>query len=109
MTIHHLILTGFAACSLLAAQANAQTLVAPAAPTKLAVQQAPALASTATTATTAMKLRVAARGMASTKGPSPVTTLVAAAGSMLVLADGIVAHAHTAQVLPPAAGFQYEH
>lgn len=36
------------------------------------------------------------------------TTTVHAAGSVLLLADGIVADARTAQVLPPAPGFQYE-
>ena len=107
MIIHHLILTGFSACSLLAAQANAQPLVAPAGPAKMAVQQAPALT---TTASTALQLPVAARRMASISATNAATTMVvAAAGSMLVLADGIVAHAHTAQVLPPAAGFEYEH
>lgn len=33
---------------------------------------------------------------------------VTAAGSVIVLADGIVANARIAQVLPPAPGFVYE-
>lgn len=34
--------------------------------------------------------------------------LVTAAGSVIVLADGVVAQARIAQVQPPAAGFVYE-
>jgi hypothetical protein len=44
---------------------------------------------------------------ANIKGPSVATTVVAA-GSVIILADGIVANAHVAPVEPPADGFVYE-
>ncbi len=98
MTTSHAILTMFAACSLLAAQASAQTVAAPAAP---AAAPAPA-----TAAGPGLKMAVALRGAAAT-GAS--TTTVHAAGGVLLLADGIVADARVAPVQPPAPGFQYEH
>ena len=39
---------------------------------------------------------------------TPGTTRVTAAGSVIILADGIVANAAFAQVLPPTHGFAYE-
>lgn len=36
------------------------------------------------------------------------TTTVAVAGSVIILADGIVANAAIAQIQPPADGFEYE-
>ena len=39
---------------------------------------------------------------------APGTTSINAAASVIVLADGIVANAATAQILPPAPGFVYE-
>lgn len=44
---------------------------------------------------------------ANVKGPA-VATPVVAAGSVIVLADGIVANAPVAPVEPPADGFVYE-
>ena len=97
MRNRHLTLTALAACSLLATQANARPRVAPAVTAKLPVPQPPVLA---TTARADLNLPVAARGL--------TTSTAAPGGSLLVLADGIVAHAHAAQVLPPAPGVQYE-
>jgi hypothetical protein len=37
-----------------------------------------------------------------------VRTIVTAAGSVIILADGKVAHATLAQILPPSPGFVYE-
>ena len=47
---------------------------------------------------------------ASVKTAKPVAALVTitAAGSVIVLADGIVANAALAQIQPPADGFVYE-
>ena len=47
---------------------------------------------------------------ASTKAAKPVVAMVtiAAAGSVIVLADGIVANAALAKIQPPADGFVYE-
>jgi hypothetical protein len=39
---------------------------------------------------------------------SPLVATVTAAGSVIVLADGIVANAILAQIQPPADGFVYE-
>ncbi|MBK9133137.1 MAG: hypothetical protein IPM15_01925 [Betaproteobacteria bacterium] len=75
---------------LLAAQAFAQAS-APAAP---AVKPA-ATPAVQTAAATVKPVAVAA-------------TRITAAGNVLILADGIVANATTAQVMPPAPGFVYE-
>lgn len=45
---------------------------------------------------------------ANARAASPSVTRVTAAGSVIVLADGIVANATIAQILPPAPGFVYE-
>lgn len=47
---------------------------------------------------------------ASVKAAKPVVamTTITAAGSVIVLADGIVANAALAQIQPPANGFVYE-
>jgi hypothetical protein len=39
---------------------------------------------------------------------SPLLATVTAAGSVIVLADGIIANAALAQIQPPADGFVYE-
>lgn len=49
--------------------------------------------------------QVAATGTSARPG---TTTVVQAAGSVIVLADGIVANAAVAQIQPPAEGFVYE-
>ena len=38
----------------------------------------------------------------------PSATTVTAAGSVIILSDGIVANARVAQIQPPAPGFVYE-
>ncbi len=40
--------------------------------------------------------------------PTVAMATITAAGSVIVLADGIVANAALAQIQPPAAGFVYE-
>ncbi|OGA97984.1 MAG: hypothetical protein A3E25_03070 [Burkholderiales bacterium RIFCSPHIGHO2_12_FULL_69_20] len=106
MTARHPILTVVAACSLLASQAGAQPAAAPAGPVATQAMQGPggqrSAPALATTASADLKTPLALRGMATT------STTITAAGSVLVLADGIVANARTAQVQPPAPGFQYE-
>lgn len=81
---------------LLAAQsfAHANAPAAPAAAQPAAAEPA-AIAAVQTAAAPVKPVAVAA-------------TRVTAAGSVLILADGIVANARTAQVLPPAPGFVYE-
>jgi hypothetical protein len=41
-------------------------------------------------------------------GPVAAVTIVTAAGSVIILADGIVANAALAQIQAPADGFVYE-
>ena len=43
-----------------------------------------------------------------TAAPVAAGTLATACGSVLVLVDGVVAHARMAQIAPPAPGFVYE-
>jgi hypothetical protein len=89
-------LTLIAACGLMAAHALAQSPTAPtrkAAPAAKTVK-APAKASKTLTAAAPSSLA------------APLT--VTAAGSVIVLADGIVANAVTAQIAPPPEGFVYE-
>ncbi|MBL8344564.1 MAG: hypothetical protein JNN03_03915 [Rubrivivax sp.] len=50
---------------------------------------------------------VAVAANARVASPASVTR-VTAAGSVIILADGIVANATIAQILPPAPGFVYE-
>ncbi len=57
-------------------------------------------------AASAAPVTVAANTTASK--PAPLTRMVVAAGSVLVLVDGVVANARIAQIHPPAAGFVYE-
>jgi hypothetical protein len=89
-------LTLIAACALVATHASAQS---PAPQTRKA---APA-AQTVKAAAKAPKTLTAA---APASVVAPVT--VTAAGSVILLADGIVANAATAQIAPPAEGFVYE-
>jgi hypothetical protein len=39
---------------------------------------------------------------------APVTRTIAAAGSLIVMVDGVVVNASMAQIQPPGAGFVYE-
>ena len=82
-------------CAVLAAPAVAQTAPAPSAAAAPAREPAP-------TRTAGVDL----------KGTAPAAARdlqrVTAAGSVIVLADGIVANARMAQVQPPAPGFVYE-
>ena len=57
-------------------------------------------------ATEMSKTQTAAANVETAK-PLPATTTTAA-GSVIVLADGIVANAVVAQIQPPADGFVYE-
>lgn len=59
------------------------------------------------TPVTAIKTRTADAG-SRTALPAPATTSFTAAGSVIVLADGIVANATLAQIQAPADGFAYE-
>ena len=81
-------------CAVLAAPAAAQP--APASPAAAAPAREPA---PTRTAGVDVKAPAAARDV----------QRVVAAGSVIVLADGIVADARIAQVQPPAPGFVYEH
>jgi hypothetical protein len=89
-------LTLIAASALFATQASAQS---PAPQTRKA---APAPKAVSATAKAPKTLTAAAASNAA----APVT--ITAAGSVIVLADGIVANAVTAQIAPPAEGFVYE-
>jgi CubicO group peptidase (beta-lactamase class C family) len=55
----------------------------------------------------AARAQTVAAGIKGAK-PSAAAAVVTAAGSVIVLADGIVANATMAQVQPPADGFVYE-
>ena len=92
-------LTLIAACALVAAQTSAQS---PASPTRKA---APAAKTVKAPAKTSKTLTAAAPAHAAAAA-APVT--VTAAGSVILLADGIVANAATAQIAAPAEGFVYE-
>ena len=97
-------LTLIAAGAALASQAVAQSSARPdddsatAAPKAAASEPKPP-ASTATT-TVAVNSRIPV--------PAPVARTVNAAGSVLVLVDGVVVRAAIAQIQPPAPGFVYE-
>jgi hypothetical protein len=90
-------LTLMAACALVATQASAQS------PTPQTRKAAPA-AKTVKAPPKAQKTITAAAPAHATAA----TVTVSAAASVILLADGIVANAATAQILPPAEGFVYE-
>lgn len=90
-------LTLIAGGALLALQAGAQT--APGSPAGPA-----AAAETALTPSEALKLAAAPVAMAK---PGRLVRITAA-GSVILLADGTVARAQMAQIVPPAPGFVYE-
>lgn len=75
--------------------------------------QGHAIATTAPRAAAGAPKAVAAVTAASAdaRGPERAAgaTRFTAAGSVVVLADGIVANASNAQILPPAPGFAYDH
>lgn len=81
----------------MAPQAIAQSSAQPRTAAKTAVTKVPADAPKTQTAAISGKAANAA-----------VTATVTAAGSVIVLADGIVANATLAQIQPPADGFVYE-
>lgn len=104
MTAHRPLLILLALCTMLAVSAQAQPAAvatdraaAPAWQTPATSRADHAVASTATA-----DLRHA------TAAAVPSRTSFTTAGSVVVLADGIVADARLAPVPPPAAGFQYE-
>ena len=66
-----------------------------------------AAASTAVEAATPASKTLTAAANAKTTAPASATK-VTAAGSVIMLADGIVANARVAQIQPPAPGFVYE-
>jgi hypothetical protein len=71
-----------------------------------AAHQAPASAARAAAPTDAATTIAANHVRAAT--PAPSTRMVTAAGSVLVLVDGVVSHANLARIHPPAPGFVYE-
>jgi hypothetical protein len=101
-----LTLTIIAGCAAWSAPAFAQSAVpqvsavAPTAPKVAAGAAKPADVITAASPDARVLLR--------TPGTTAATLTIAAAGSLIVLRDGIVANASLAQILPPAPGFVYE-
>ena len=83
--------------ALMAPHAIAQSPTQPHAAAKSAATKAPAHSPKTQTAAISGKAANTA-----------VVATVTAAGSVIVLADGIVAHATLAQIQPPADGFVYE-
>jgi hypothetical protein len=76
---------------------------------KLALISSCALTATHVFAQSAAQPRnAAATTVAKTSATPASTATITAAGSVLVLADGIVANAVAAQIQPPAQGFVYE-
>lgn len=90
-------LTLMSSCALLAMPAVAQHAEQPRRTAETTPAKAPASATPAFTVAAAAKTTTSA-----------ATATVAAAGSVLILADGIVANATLAQIQPPAPGFVYE-
>lgn len=101
------IATAAAAAALVGPPVGAQVL-----PVRIGAAAPPATSSAtrAPGATVALDLQrsMALRGAAPAHATSITTTTVHAAGSVLLLADGIVADAHIAPLAPPAPGFVYE-
>jgi hypothetical protein len=101
-----LTLTIIAGCAAWSAPAFAQSAVpqvsavAPAAPKAAAGAAKPADVITAASPDARVLLR--------TPGTTAATLTIAAAGSLIVLRDGVVANANLAQIQPPAPGFVYE-
>jgi len=99
-----LVKLGLLACSVLLTPALAQSL--PPAADAATPGAGPAPAKAANERAGAPKTLVAA---ASPRTAAPTAVVkIAAAGSLIVLEDGIVANAAIAQIRPPAPGFQYE-
>jgi predicted lipid-binding transport protein (Tim44 family) len=88
-------LTLISSCALIALPAFAQSSAQPRSAAKTTAAKTPANAPKTLTAA------------ANAANPASVTT-VTAAGSVIVLSDGIVANATMAQIQPPAPGFVYE-
>jgi hypothetical protein len=99
-------LTLVASGAVLASHAFAQSSAEPADAARMPALKAPASAPSmpVVTANAGTKVAVNARSVM----PTAVTSTVLAAGSVLLLADGIVANAALAQIQPPAIGFVYE-
>ena len=90
-------LTLIAGCALTALPASAQPSAQPSSTAATTPAKAPVLAPKALTAAVNLKA-----------GALASVTTVTAAGSVIVLSDGIVANATLAQIQPPADGFVYE-
>jgi hypothetical protein len=103
-------------CALLAAAAFAQTPAQPgamsAATARPAAESGPKPPAAATVGDTAWfpatQLANNARVGAMAPQVTSARTMVTAAGSVIILADGKVVHATLAQIQPPAPGFVYE-
>lgn len=97
-----LTLTLIAGCVALATPAFAQSALpqSSAAVTAAARAAAGAPKSVAVVSATSADARAAVR--------APGTTSITAAGSVIILSDGIVANAAIAQIQPPAPGFVYD-
>ena len=103
MTTRFLPLTVIAA---LAMPAFAQTALPQGSASTTAAPGVPTGAATGAPKTVAVVTAGKADGRAPARAPG--ATSIAAAGSVIVLADGIVANATIAQILPPAPGFVYD-
>lgn len=95
-------LTFLAGGAVLASHALAQSPVQPGSVAATTVPRA--LASTPSPTAT-----VTAAANIGAASPKPVRRMVTAAGSVIILVDGIVAQATIAQIHPPGQGFMYEH
>lgn len=103
-------LIAFSGCTLMVAHVLAQVPVQTARSAAVAPSQttaAPASAATAAPVIAAAKPGTTGPGLKVAAAP-PSVRAVTAAGSVIILADGIVANATMAQILPPAPGFVYE-
>ena len=89
-----------ACCALMTAHALAQSTTPP--------RRAVATNAASRAAAEAPKTQTVAANVKAAKAPVAVATIITAAGSVIVLADGIVANATMAQIQPPADGFVYE-
>lgn len=93
-------------CALLANQAHAQ---APAQPVPSGVQSALRATDNAPKPpASTTKLAAVGRVDGLSAVPTPDITRATAAGSVLILVNGVVTRATLAQIQPPGAGFEYE-
>jgi hypothetical protein len=92
--------------AVLSMQASAKSPAQPDGAATAAAPKAPTSAARALVPTEAATTIAATHARATT--PTPSTRLVTAAGSVLVLVDGVVSQANIARIQPPAPGFMYE-